>query len=350
MSVTIKDVAKEAGVSPSTVSRVINKKGMISEETRDNILRIMKEMNYFPNSTARSFVNGSTEAIALIVDVVDVRAYSNNFFNNSVFGIETVAHTSGYNLIITNGRVNTDNISSAEKLVFGKKVDGIILPASMVKRSFIDKLKEIKFPYVILGEPAQQLSDSSWVDINNIQGGESAAEHLLSKGYEKIAFLSSGENDVFNKNRITGYCRGLANRGVPVNQDYIRHCIPNADHGMKAMEELFQQQNKPNAVICSDYNLASGALRAAKKSGFCVPRDFGVVSFDNSPVAELSEPPFTTVDIDTFDLGEQAAKILIQSIQDKEMPCRQILISTKIIARESTEKIGEGFRVTQNGN
>lgn len=341
MSVTIKDVAKEAGVSPSTVSRVINKKGVISEETRDNILRIMKDMNYFPNSTARSFVNGSTEAIALIVDVVDVRAYSNNFFNNSVFGIETVAHTGGYNLIITNGRVNTDNISSAEKLVFEKKVDGIILPASIVNRDFIDKLKEIGFPYVILGEPSQQQSDSSWVDINNIQGGESAAEHLLSKGYERIAFLSSGEKDTFNKNRITGYCRCLANHQIPVDQDYIRHCIPDVSSGMKAMIELLQQSKRPDAVICSDYNLAAGALRAAKKCGICVPNDFGVVSFDNSPVAELSEPPFTTVDIDTFDLGEQAARILIQAIQNKNISCRQILISTKIIARESTDRTGE---------
>lgn len=337
MSVTIKDVAKAAGVTASTVSRVINNKGAISEETRNHVLRLMKEMNYFPNSTARSFVSGSTEAIALVVDVADVRAYSNNFFNNSVFGIETAAHTSGFNLIITNGRIRTDR-SSAEKLVFGKKVDGIILPASLVKNDFIDKLNSINFPYVILGEPSQQKSYSSWVDINNIYGGESAAEHLLNEGYRKIAFLSSGEKELFNKNRITGYSRCLDGHGIAVNENYIRHCAPNVNDGMEATEQFLQWDNSPDAVICSDYNLAIGALRAAKKLGVRVPDEFGIISFDNSPVTELSEPPITTVDIDTFDLGEQAAKILIQAIKDKEIPRKQILISTRIIERESTNK------------
>lgn len=341
MSITIKDVAKAAGVSPSTVSRVINGKGIISEETKQKILGLMEKMDYFPNSTARSFVNGNTEAVALIVDVANARAYSNDFFNNSVFGIETVAHRNDYNLIITNGHESTDHITSAEKLVRGKKVDGIILPASIIKDSFLDQLNKTGFPHVLLGEPGpRQAGENSWVDINNIQGGENAAGHLLEQGYRKIAFLSSGEKEVFNQNRITGYSRVLAEKTDEDPAALIRHCAPEADSGTGAMTELLQSSNPPDAVICSDYHLAVGALRAAKRLGVRVPADLGIVSFDNSPVAELSDPPLTTVDIDTFGLGEEAAKILLQTIREENASCKQVLISTRILPRESTARAG----------
>ena len=336
MAVTIRDVAKKAGVSVSTVSRVINNKGVISDETRDHILKIMHELNYFPNFTARSFANGNTMAIALIIDVADARAYSNAFFNKSVFGIETAAHLNGYNLIITSDHMHSDSFSSAEKLVFEKKVDGIILPTSLVKRNFITRLRELNFPFVILGEPALFAAETNWADINNVQGGELAATHLASKGYHRIAFLSTGENEMFNRNRITGFRRGADQCGLTVHNGHISHCVASVAEGYVRTRELLLLDVPPDSVICSDYLLAFGALRAARDSGLRVPQDFGIVSFDDSPVAELAEPSITTVDIDTFNLGEQAAALLIQAIGKKDGTGRQTLISTRIIERQST--------------
>lgn len=338
MSTTIRDVAKAAGVSASTVSRIINGKGVISEETRNRVLKTMRELEYVPNDIARSFANGSTSAIALVIDVVDARSYSNNFFNNSVFGIETVAHRNAFNLIITNGRSREKGASSAENLVFGKKADGIILPVSMVTRAFIERLDHIQFPYVILGDPRLLGASSNWVDINNIQGGSMAVYHLAEKGYRDIAFLSGGNREVFNQDRITGYSRALSELNLPVTDRRICHCNSTLESGMEAMSALLDRPDRPDAVICSDFYLAVGALRAARLKGISIPRELGVISFDNTPVAELSEPAITTVDIDTCGLGEQAASILIQKIEDKQMSSRQILISTKIIERASTQK------------
>ncbi|MFU0833653.1 MAG: LacI family transcriptional regulator [Oscillospiraceae bacterium] len=338
MSATINDVAKAAGVSTSTVSRIINNKGVISAKTRERVLKIMKELDYVPNDTARSFANGSTSAIALVIDVVNARSFSNNCFNNSVFGIETVAHQNNYNLIITNGRIQTDDMTSAEKLVFGKKVDGIILPNSIIDCSFIRKLNQIKFPYVILGDPKMLDADNNWVDINNIQGGVIAVNHLIENGYRNIAFLSNGDNEIFNQDRITGYSRALNKLGIPIIDDWICHCESSAEAGMATMLQLFENQKRPDAVICSDFYLAIGALRAARKKSIAVPEEFGIICFDNSPVAELSEPAITTVDIDTLGLGEQAASILIGKIKDRDRSSRQILISTKIVERDSTKK------------
>jgi DNA-binding LacI/PurR family transcriptional regulator len=338
MSATIRDVAKAAGVSSSTVSRIINNKGVISAGTRDRVLEIMRKLDYVPNDTARSFANGSTSAIALVIDVIETRSFSNNFFNNSVFGIETIAHENGFNLIITNGRMQKGNMTSADKLVFGKKVDGIILPNSLIDHAFIEKLNKIQFPYVVLGDPRTLDADNSWVDINNVQGGALAVHHLVEKGYKNIAFLSSGSKEIFNQDRITGYSRALNKLGLSVLNERICHCNSDVKNGLDVMSRMFQSEQPPDAVICSNFYLAVGALRAAQQNGLSVPEAFGIVSFDNTPVTELSEPSITTVDIDTFGLGEQAASILIRRIEDKDMSSRQILISTKIVERESTKK------------
>jgi len=338
VAVTIKDVANAAGVSPSTVSRVINKKGVISKETEEKIYAVMKELNYVPNKTARSFASGSTMAIALVIDVADVRAYSNNYFNNSVLGIETVAHQNGYDLIITNGRRNgMENFM--EKIVLSKKADGIILPETMVKTDFLRKLDEIDFPYVILGQPPVSHQWCNWVDINNVQGGAVAVEHLLDKGYRKIAFLSSGEKEVFNRNRIRGYQEALTKYQIPIFADYIRHCQSSLEIGLTAAKEMLTGENPPDAFICSDYYLGIGVKRAVVEIGLSIPADIGLIFFDNSPVAELVQPSITTVDIDTLGLGQQAASILINRIKDQQLNGRQTLIGTKIIERESTQRL-----------
>ena len=141
MAATIKDVARLAGVSPSTVSRVLNQKGVISEETKQKIASAMEQLKYVPNDIARSFANGSAHAISLVIDISDGTAYANNFFNNTVFGIETAAHRNDYNLIITNGAAAFGGISSVERLIAGKKVDGVVLPISLVTDELLRDLR-----------------------------------------------------------------------------------------------------------------------------------------------------------------------------------------------------------------
>lgn len=338
MAVTIKDVARAAGVSASTVSRVLNNKGVISEETRKRIWDTMKELEYVPNDVARSFANGSARAFALVIDVVDVRAYANNFFNNTVFGIETAAHENGYNLMITNEKSVEDEISPVQKLVLGKKIDGIVIPISMAGESLLEKLNDLGFPSVILGHLDEGRTETSWVDINNTQGGALAVRHLIKKGYRNIAFLYGNDKEQFNQDRLTGYSRGVSAGGMEVKQELICHGLSGVEDSRECVLGLLRQEDRPDAVVCGDDRLALGALRAAKAAGVAVPRDFGIVSFDNTPLTELADIPITSLDVDTFELGRQAAEILIQQIEEPEASFRQVLLSTKIIGRASTER------------
>ena len=284
MAATIKDVARLAGVSPSTVSRVLNQKGVISDETKQKIASAMEQLKYVPNDIARSFANGSAHAISLVIDISDGTAYANNFFNNTVFGIETAAHQNDYNLIITNGAAAFGGISSVERLIAGKKVDGVVLPISLVTGELLRRIEDLSVPCVILGRSEEVGAEANWVDINNVQAGRRAVRLLLERGYKKIAFLSDGDGEVFNQDRIAGYRRELA----------------------------------------------------AHQLGLRVPEQFGIISCDNTPLAELAETPITSVDVDTFALGVQAAQILIEQIEDPQTSLRQILLSTKLIERAST--------------
>lgn len=338
MGATIRDVARLAGVSHSTVSRVLNNKGVISEETKQRIYAAMEELKYVPNDFARSFASGSPHTIALVIDVDNASDYANNFFNNTVFGIETAAHRSGYNLMVANGSEDFGGTDGIERLVSGKRIDGIVFPQSIVNPGFLQRLEELQFPNVILGRPEDMSLESDWVDINNTQAGALATRHLLGNGYRRIAFVSDGDDKVFNQDRIEGYRRELAAEGIAPDDTLVIHGKADHESGCECAGKLLERADRPHAIICSNDRMALGVLRTAKAMGICVPKELGIVCCDNTVVTELAQPNITSIDVDTFELGLQVAETLINRIENSAASVRQILLSTRIIERESTAK------------
>ena len=200
MAATIHDVAKLAGVNPSTVSRALSGKAVITEETREKIYAAMRELDYHPNSVARSLASGLSGAIGVVVDAQDADAFSNVFFSRSLFAIEKVAQSRGYHVIIANGAKRAGGASSIEGLMLERKVDGLILPPSTLKSALLEKIEG--FPYVVLGQPDTARRGLSWVDVNNEQGGAMAVEHLRQMGYARIAYLGGGGRTGFVKRRV----------------------------------------------------------------------------------------------------------------------------------------------------
>ncbi len=338
MAVTIKDIAKEVGVAPSTVSRVINGSASISEETRKKITEVMAEMNYHPNSIARNFANGSTNTIGLVMDAQDEAAFANAFFNRSVYAIESIAQANGYNLLITNSSAYDGGSSAVENLVLEKKVDGIILPVSCMKKSLISLMKKNQFPFMILGEPQNAVKDISWVDINNVMGGEIAVNHLVAKGYQKIAFIVEDEETIFAKKRIEGFQNGLKMMNMEERFHYIKNCQGNIEMAGKFTEDLLEMDNAPDAFLCANNMIAYEVGKVIKHKKIEIPQEIGIMTFDNYPIAAYMDPPLSVVDIDTYSLGEQAASNLIQNIKHADQENKQITISTRIISRESTSR------------
>jgi DNA-binding LacI/PurR family transcriptional regulator len=337
LTVTIKDIAKKVGVSPSTVSRVANGSRAISEETRQRILDAMEEMQYHPNSLARNFANGSTNTIGLVIDAEEESTFSNAFFNRSVFAIEAVVQANGYNLLITNNRENK-NRTAVNSLILENKVDGIILPSSSVTSKLINLLIEEDFPFLVLGEPEIEKDRISWVDINNTAGSELAVKHLADMGYEKIAFLFENLDTVFAKNRLSGFLEGLKKESLPCIEEFIKTCNEDMGDLDIELEKMISGEMKPDAFICSNNIIAFQVLKFLKSRKIRVPEEIGVVTFDNYPFAEYMDPPLTAVDVDTYTLGEQAASNLLNKIKRTDSGNRQTVISTRLILRQSSHR------------
>jgi DNA-binding LacI/PurR family transcriptional regulator len=205
-----------------------------------------------------------------------------------------------------------------------------------VAPKLIAKMTKLDFPFVILGEPNQPLPESSWVDVNNAQGGEAAVLHLLARGYQKIAYLGGNENQQFVKNRIKGYRRGL--EAGEISESLVIQTDGTAEDSKAQAGKLMASPGRPDAFLCNDNAAAYGLLKAARELGLNIPQDIGVVTFDNYPLAEFTDPPLTAVDIDTALLGEQGAALLFQRI-GRRTPNQQILLSATLIQRESTKRV-----------
>lgn len=332
MAATIHDVAKLAEVNPSTVSRVLNGKASISKETKEKIFRAMEQLDYHPNSVARSLAVGLSYAIGVVVDAQNADAFSNEYFSRSLFAIEQVAQQKGYTVIIANRVKHGGGPASVENLILQRKVDGLILPPSIARPSLLKKIGS--FPYVILGSPDTDGRDANWVDVNNEQGAVQAVEHLYAQGYKRIAFLCGSEKAGFVKRRLKGYRAALA-ADSPQIEIPTNGTVELAQSAVR--KALLQSDDPPDAFLCNDNLTAFGALKAIQAAGLSVPGRIGLVTFDNEPLAAYTQPPLTAINVDTAMLGEESARMLFQRIE-RRTGVRQTMLSTSLIERESSRR------------
>jgi DNA-binding LacI/PurR family transcriptional regulator len=335
MAVSIKEIAKAAGVSTATVSRVINNSPKLSQKTRDKVLKIMKEMNYVPNSLARGLSNQKALNVALLINIEEPSSFHNPFFYEVMHGIETAVYKRGLSLIIASSR-GEDKQEIVEWLMNEKRMQGIIIPSSLADGKLLNLLRKRKFPFVVIGKFEEGIKPVSWVDINNQQGGEQAVAHLIQNGYERIALICGGMDKVFNLDRLEGYKRALARHQMPMEPNWIVETDGSKNQAYSAMKALLQSDNCPDAVICGDNILSFGVMKAAQEMEVSIPKDLGLVSFDNYPLATLVEPSLTSIHIDVFQMGEMAANSLLALIDNPDASQQQMLISTAVEVRESS--------------
>ncbi len=340
---TVRDVAREAGVSPSTVSRVLNDSRSISPATKERVRGAIKRLGFVANVLARNFANQSTHTVGLVINIENSRAYSNPFFSEVLHGIETALYPEGYFLIIANERTISRQQITLDQLVGEKRIDGLILPSSTGPTELLRKLNRAHFPFVVIGEPDTPGDEADFVDVNNSLGSEQAVRHLVQHGYRRIAYLGGRSAERFNQRRLEGFRSALAQRNLPIDEGLIVEETGEItrDSGWRLTGALLSLPAPPDAMVCTDNILAWGAIKAARERSVAVPKDLGIVSFDNFPLAEFVEPALTTVDIDVFALGVQAAGMLIRRLRMGELPHQQSLIATRLIVRQSSVREGE---------
>lgn len=335
MTVTIRDIAKEAKVSPSTVSRVVNDSPLISQETKEKVRAIMKELNFTPNSIGKQLAKQSSFNIGFLFSTQSKEVLLDTFFYDIIRGVQSVVFANDYDLTICDLNYLKSKQSFLERFVYSKKIDGVILHVSLVSPEVINSLEELGFPYVIVG---QTEAETTWVDIDNSMGGELAVTHLLDKGYKKISFISGTQDESISNHRLEGYKRTLKNKHIKLNKDYIVVGEGTEEDGYNHMQELLALENPPDAVICINNYTAIGALRAIQEKSLSIPQDIGVLTFDNFPLAPYVNPPLTCIQVDTFELGHVASELLMKKVTSNFQENENKVLFPKLIPRKSTEK------------
>lgn len=336
MSATIKDVARLAKVAPSTVSRVIANNPRISEKTKVIVREAMDQLGYHPNYHARSLANNTTNTIGIVMPSAGSNALQNPFFPEVIRGISTSAHDARYGLYMTTGNTNQEIYDGVVNMVQGRRVDGLILLYSRVGDALIDYLVQSHFPFVIIGKPYKLQERIPHVDNDNILATYDATRHLLNLGHRHVAFVGGGLDLVVTIDRLKGYRQALSEAGIEEKPEYIVHHNFLREGGREAIHELMSIEPPPTGLVVTDDLMAFGIMNALTEMGLSIPRDISMISFNNILLSEFSTPALTSVDIDIFRLGHQAAELLLNRVHAKHGKPERMTIPHHIIERQST--------------
>lgn len=334
MGVTIKDVAEAAGVSISTVSKVLNGHYSISEKTAERVRGIMREMNYYPNANAQSFASGSNHTVVLLANLSPNAAFRNPHMFEIIAGLEEALCRRGYRLILR-GADATSACGIAEEIISRRSADAIAIHVGVMSHPLAAVLTRLRFPHIVLGAPDFE-SQVCWIDNSNTYSGTVAAGYLLSRGYRRLAFIGGRSYDLGSALRLQGVKQGLANGGERLEDQYIWLGESTRADGFRMTEGLLNQKQLPDAIICANNYIALGCVDAVLKREMRIPKDMGIMAFDDYPFSQIMEPPLTVVDINVRDMGAQAAKFLTDIIRHPNMQIQTYITTSNVIARGST--------------
>ena len=334
--ITMKDVAKLAGVSASTVSRVISDDQRISQATKDKVLKVMEKLNYYPNSAARSLASDKTEIIGLVMPSCQEDIFINPFFQEVLRGVSSITSQNSLDILIVTNHEGEDDLDVLKRIIQGQKVDGVILTRSQKNDKGISYLREHNIPFVLIGS-CLEYDDITAVDNDNEQAAYDLTSLLINKGREKIAFISGEIDSVVALKRYQGYLRALEYYNIEVKEEYFISDEFLEESGYQLMSQLLELDDIPDAVVCADDLICVGALKRIKKEkNYNVPKDIMLASFNNTILAKYSDPAITSVDINGIQLGKIASKKLINIFNESQSRGKEVL-DYEIKERDSTD-------------
>lgn len=337
-TVTIKDIARELDISPSTVSRALKDHSEISEETKEAVKRVAEEMNYQPNSLALSLRYSKSYTIGIVVPEI-----VHFFFSTVISGIEDVAHANGYNIIITQSNDSLDREMANIQTLFNNRVDGVLISISE-ESDTVDHLQTMMnkgIPIVAFDRTSDELNCSR-VIVDDFSGGYQATEHLIKRGYKRIVHLAGPLNHALFKDRLNGYRKALEDHGLSFDEKLVLDGIISDEKQARSVAAKLLKQEKVDAFFAASDVSAMGAVNACLKSGLRVPEDVGVVGFSNWQFTELTHPSISTIEQRGFEMGQKATELLLKELESEAedfLDPEEIKLTTKLIVRESSDRL-----------
>ncbi len=326
MAVSIKDIAKEANVSPSTVSRALNNHPRISDKTKKQIQTLAKEMEYVPSNIARDLVGQHSATIG-----VAIADFLNPFYSDIVASIEDVAVANNYQVFVSSFYRDKQRELELFNIFYERRFAGIIVSGSLVDNEYLSLPNSDFMPVVLINCPHYPFS----VSTDKVLGARLAVEYLVELGHRRIAFIRQGFDSESARLRLNSFRETLNGYGIAVDERYIVDGDEWFTGGVRAVAQLLALAEPPTAVFCFNDMTAIGVINALQKKGYKVPQDLSVIGFDDLDIASFYHPSLTTVRQPIYQIGRSAAKMLYSLIQNQENIQAQLL-EPMLVIREST--------------
>ena len=306
MVITIKDVARQAGVAHTTVSRALNGSPLISPETTDRVRKIAAEMGYQPSAAARSLKTNRSQVLGVIVSSID-----DPFFSEILQGIDDVAQQCGYSLFIAASQRDPQRERSIVRTMREHRVDGVIICSTPFSAEHGRQLRSYEIPIVVINN--QSAEDYRYsIHHDDLDGSRQVMEHLIRLGHRRIGYLGYAHSGRTNLKRLSGYREAMQAAGLPVPDGYEFAAEASSPwEGQSAIGHFLSLPRPPTAIFCYNDMLAIGALQGLQAAGLHVPQECSVAGFDNIPFSSYTNPPLTTFDQPKRTIGEQAARLVL---------------------------------------
>ncbi|MGD2039588.1 MAG: LacI family DNA-binding transcriptional regulator [Anaerolineae bacterium] len=312
MPVSIKDVARIAGVSPGTVSRALRDSPRVHPKTKERIHTIAEEMGYVPNTIARSLVTGQTYTVGLVVTTM-----TDPFLGSLAQTVEFTANGHGYTVILTSSNNQPEREIAAAEMFQTRRVDGVIVTSSRIGALYQKRLERLRVPVVLINSLAEYKSHNIYsIGVDNHHGGYLATQHLLQKGHQRIAYVASPPGRSDDEQRMAGYRDALDEAGIALDPSLVVRGTGRAGGGERALPVLLSLNEPPSAVFCYNDMTAIGLVHAAREAGLSLPEELAVVGFDDIAFAQFAYPSLTTLAQPVTALGEGAVEMVLALLAD----------------------------------
>lgn len=330
---TIKDVARLAGLSVTTVSRALNGHGDVAESTRARIHEAARALDYHPNVLARGLQGRLTNTIGLVIPLVLHRSYD-AFWLEFIGGVAAECTRRGVDLLVASSDTHDEVGHSVQNLARGRRIDGLLVCDVRRSDPRISYLQRRKLPFVAFGRTAGPL-DYAFIDVDGTAGVVQAVQHLLALGHRRIAYLGLDPAFGISHHRFAGYQQALGSAGLPYDPALVLHNLTETSVAAE-LSVLLALPDAPTALFAAADFLALAALKAARLAGLALPDDLSVAVFDDSLLVQHADPPLTAISQPTGRLGEEAAALLLDRVANPGLPLVQRLVVPTLVARAST--------------
>lgn len=339
MAVTVKDVARLAGVSPSTVSRVCNNHPTISRETRLRVQKAIDQLGYVLPAPQEAALSVPMRHIGIILPPSEKDAYENSFYLKAIRGISQVCNQRHVTLSVVTGKDSVEVLQSVQALHYGGKVDGFILLYSRKKDAVVDYLCEQGLLYVVVGKPNELANQTICIDNDNLLAAREATDYLYDLGHRRIGYIGNRNDYMYSADRRAGYQLSLLLHEIPTRPDYLVEIESVHTSESQGLQNLLKQADRPTAFVVSDDILALAVERICAQMHLSIPGDLSIIAFNNSLYAQMASPQLTAVDINSVLLGQEAANQVINYIENPNLTTTKIIVPHRIVARDSCKAL-----------